>query len=101
MTDIPDSEAAGVVEALEEAIATAGGVSALASGINVSASSPGMWKLRRKVPAEYAPAIERLTRQRNAEDPSKKVVTCERLAPRVAWEVLRMQIAEPATAAGG
>lgn len=57
----------------------------------------------RRVPAERCPEIERGTRERNAEDPDRPVVTCEQLRPDVAWEVLRLQCAqptEPAAAAG-
>lgn len=78
---------------LETAIDSAGGVLALATGIGVAPSMPSMWKKRGNVPAEHCPAIERLTRARNADDPTKPVVPCEALRPDVAWEVLRMQVA--------
>ena len=68
------------MEALEKAIAAAGGVGLLAGKINVSPSAPSMWKARKRVPAEYCPAIERETG-----------VRCEELRPDVAWDVLRMQ----------
>jgi len=68
------------MEALEEAIAVAGGVGALANRIGVPKSAPSMWRLRKSVPAEYCPAIERETG-----------VRCERLRAGVAWDVLRMQ----------
>lgn len=91
MDDTPDPEATSIIEALDEAITTAGSALALASAIKVSASLPSMWRQRGKVPPEHAPAIERLTRERHAEDPSRKIVVCERLAPRTDWAVLRMQ----------
>lgn len=91
MTDIPDPETTAIIQALDEAIETAGSALALASGIKVSASLPSMWRQRGKVPPEHAPAIERLTRERHAADPSKRIVVCERLAPRTDWAVLREQ----------
>lgn len=75
------------MDALERAIKVAGGVGALASAIGVSASSPSMWKARGRVPAEYCPAIERVTRERAETD--EQVVRCEDLRPDVAWNVLR------------
>lgn len=72
---IPDD-----MKALEEAIDVAGGVGALASRIGVAASAPSMWRKRESIPAEHCPAIERETG-----------VRCERLNPRVAWDVLRAQ----------
>lgn len=90
MSDTPDPDAAAIIEALDEACETAGSALALASAIEVSASLPSMWRKRGKVPPEHAPAIERLTRNCHAEDPSKKIVICERLAPRTDWAVLRM-----------
>lgn len=47
----------------------------------------------RRVPAERCPEIERGTRQRNAEDSSRPIVTCEELRSDVAWDVLRLQTA--------
>jgi DNA-binding transcriptional regulator YdaS (Cro superfamily) len=91
MSDISDPDTAAIIEALDEAISTAGSALALASGIKVSASLPSMWRQRGKVPPEHAPAIERLTRERHAADPTKKIVVCERLAPRTDWAVLRLQ----------
>ncbi|RUR69047.1 Cro/Cl family transcriptional regulator [Variovorax guangxiensis] len=75
------------MEALDEAIAIAGGVGVLASRIGVAASAPNMWKKRRSVPAEHCPAIERETG-----------VRCERLRACVPWDVLRMQ-SQPAVEA--
>lgn len=66
--------------ALDEAIAKAGGVGALATRIGVAASAPSMWKTRGRVPAEHCPSIERETG-----------VRCEQLRPDVAWDVLRLQ----------
>lgn len=74
---------------LERAIRLCGGVSGLASALDVAPSVPGMWKKRGRVPAEYCPAIERETRSR-AEAP-EQIVTCEQLRDDVAWEVLREQ----------
>lgn len=68
------------MQALEDAITAAGGVGALAARIGVAPSSPSMWRKRRNVPAEHCPAIERETG-----------VACERLNPRVAWDVLRKE----------
>ena len=45
---------------LERAIDIAGGASALASAIQVAASTPAMWKARGRVPAEHCAAIERV-----------------------------------------
>lgn len=80
-------DSGATMEALERAIEVAGGVSILAGRIGVSASAPSMWKSRKRVPAEYCPAIERETG-----------VRCEDLRPDVAWDVLRLQAspAEPA-----
>lgn len=68
------------MKALDEAIEAAHGVGALAALIGVAPSAPSMWRIRGSVPAEHCPAIERETG-----------VRCERLNPRVAWDVLRMQ----------
>lgn len=68
------------MKALDEAIKKAGGAKALAERIGVAANLPIMWRSRERVPAEHCPAIERETG-----------VPCERLNPRVAWDVLRMQ----------
>jgi DNA-binding transcriptional regulator YdaS (Cro superfamily) len=86
MTEAIDPAKAGILEALKDAIRAAGSEAALASGINVSSSLPGMWKQRRSVPARYCPAIERFTTSLG------KPVPCERLAPNVEWDVLRMQV---------
>lgn len=91
----PESTSAEVREcmlALDEAINIAGGVGVLAGRIGVAPSAPSMWRKRQSVPAEYCPAIERETG-----------VRCERLRPRVAWDVLRLQAgeAEPATVIAG
>lgn len=80
--DLPEN-----MVALEEAIDKAGGVVALANKIGVPPSAPSMWRKRESVPAEYCPAIERVTG-----------VRCERLRPSVAWDVLRMQAAPEAEA---
>ncbi len=67
---------------IERAIAIAGSVSALASGIGVAMSAPSMWKSRGNVPAEHCPAIERFTGGE---------VRCEELRPDIPWGVLREQ----------
>lgn len=72
------------MDALERAVETLGGVSALAIAIGVAPSAPSMWKSRRNVPAEHCPAIERET---------NGAVRCEDLRPDVPWEVLRLQSA--------
>lgn len=76
---------------LDSAITSAGGIQALASALHCSASAPSMWRKRGRIPAEYCPAIERLTRERAAIDPDRPIVTCEELRPDVAWDVLRLQ----------
>ena len=83
---------------LERAIASVGGVVALASAINVIPSKVSMWKARGNVAADKCPAIERATRQANEADPTKEIVTCEELLPGVEWEVLRLQSAPLASA---
>ncbi len=82
---------------LQRAIDATGGVSALASAIQVAPSVPSMWKKRGNVPAEHCPAIERATRAIG--DP-EKIVTCEQLRPDVHWEVLRLQVAQATPEAG-
>lgn len=83
-------------EALERAIAICGGPAAFALAITsealpVGQSKVSMWKNRgRGAPAEFAPAIFRETSRRG------RPVTCEELAPRVDWSVLRMQAGEAA-----
>lgn len=74
------------IEALDEAIRVADGVTALADRIGVRQSVVSMWRTRMKhqgegaaVPAEYCPAIERETG-----------VKCEYLNPRADWPVLRV-----------
>jgi DNA-binding transcriptional regulator YdaS (Cro superfamily) len=83
MTEVIDPVKAGILEALAEAVKAAGSEAALASGIEVSSSMPAMWKRRQSVPAKYCPAIERFTAEKG------RRVVCERLAPDVAWDVLR------------
>ncbi len=83
---------------LERAIASVGGVVALASAISEKPSKVSMWKLREaagtgKVPGDSCPSIERATRAAHASDPAKEIVTCEELRPDVEWDVLRLQCA--------
>lgn len=83
--EAPSVQATEESLALDEAIAKAGGVGALAARINVAASAPSMWKSRGRVPAEHCPAIERETG-----------VRCEQLRPDVEWGVLRTQTQDTA-----
>ena len=85
MSEDIDPAKAGILDALAEAVKTAGSEVALASGIGVASSLPAMWKQRRSVPARYCPAIERFTRSLG------NAVMCERLDPSVEWGVLREQ----------
>lgn len=79
------------MDSLDKAIRKAGGVAALAKGIEVTNSAPSMWKKRGRVPAEHCPAIERMTG-----------VRCEELRPDVDWAVLRCSVAEnPTTSPAG
>ena len=65
-------------QALEEAIAVAGGITKLARALNLSSHNViGQWRTN-GVPAKHAPDIESLTG-----------VMCERLCPGVNWKVLR------------
>jgi DNA-binding transcriptional regulator YdaS (Cro superfamily) len=76
--------------ALERAIDAAGGITKLASALELSGHAVvHQWRSNR-VPAEYCPLIERITREIAAEkdDPSL-VVLCEALRPDIAWDVLR------------
>lgn len=64
--------------ALNRAIEKAGGISALAKGLELSGHAViHQWRLNR-VPAEQCPRIEALTG-----------IPCEELRPDVAWSVLR------------
>ena len=65
-------------EAIEEAIAKAGGLEQFAQLVGApSEHAVKAWKLNR-VPSDYCPTIERITG-----------VKCERLRPDVEWPVLR------------
>ena len=65
-------------QALEEAIAVAGGITHLARALNLTSHNViGQWRAN-GVPAKHAPDVEALTG-----------VTCERLCPAVNWAVLR------------
>lgn len=72
------------MDALAQAIEIVGGVSVLAERIGISPSAPSMWKSRKRVPADYCPAIERLT---------DGAVRCEDLRPDVDWAYLRQSAA--------
>lgn len=72
------TQEAAAMEALNEAIAVAGTARALAQRIGVVQSAVTNWRMRRKVPAEHCPAIERETG-----------VSAERLCPAVDWAVIR------------
>jgi DNA-binding transcriptional regulator YdaS (Cro superfamily) len=66
----------------------------MASALKVTQPTVSEWhRGQKRVPAERCPEIERGTRERNAADPERAVVTCEELRPDVAWEVLRLQTA--------
>lgn len=65
------------LNALDEAVAKAGGVNKLSLSLNKGKSIVSMWRQRGRVPAEYCPTIERLYG-----------VECERLRPDVEWSVL-------------
>ena len=65
-------------QALEEAIAVAGGITHLARAMNLASHNVvNQWRIN-GVPAKHAPDIEALTG-----------VMCERLCPKVNWKVLR------------
>jgi DNA-binding transcriptional regulator YdaS (Cro superfamily) len=86
MNDLPPEKAA-----LRRAAELLGGQAALATGLGF-ATRQGVWpwfNTSRRVPAEYCPVIERLTRE--VAKSQADVVTCEELRPDVAWEVLREQ----------
>jgi DNA-binding transcriptional regulator YdaS (Cro superfamily) len=69
--------------ALERAIDVGGGITKLASALELSGHAVvHQWRLTR-VPAEYCPRIERLTRE------AGEAVTCEELRPDIEWGVLR------------
>lgn len=91
----PRHHHSGVARAIE----SFGSQSALAAYLGVKQPTVSEW-LRgdRTVPAERCPVIERGTRERHSEDPSRPLVLCEELRPDVAWGVLREQIAPPAEA---
>lgn len=65
-------------QALEEAIAAAGGITQIARALNLASHNVvGQWRVN-GVPAKHAPDIEALTG-----------IACERLCPAVNWAVLR------------
>lgn len=66
----------------------------MARALGITPAAVNQWcKGLREVPAERCPAIERLTRNKAAEQGDQElVVTCEELRPDVAWEVLREQV---------
>ncbi len=75
------------MEAIERAAEVLGSQTALADLCGVSKGAVSQWKEPgRRVPAEYCPLIERATDGK---------VRCEELRPDVAWDVLRMQAADP------
>lgn len=66
----------------------------MASTLKVTQPTVSEWhRGQKRVPAERCPEIERGTRERNATDPERPIVTCEELRPDVAWAVLRLQTA--------
>lgn len=80
---------------LETAINACGGQAGLAAELGVKPQNVWNWLNRSNgtVPAEYCPAIERVTMKRG------QPVTCEQLRPDVEWAVLRAT-PEPSHAAG-
>lgn len=74
---------------LDTAAKIVGSHVALAAALGVSKGALPQWKMPgRRVPAEYCPTIERLT---------KGGVRCEALRPDIAWDVLREQSATVTT----
>lgn len=64
---------------IQEAISIAGSVTKLAKELGVTPQAVCFWRDgRRETPADKCPLIERMTG-----------VSCERLRPDVAWQVLR------------
>lgn len=83
-------------EAVNKAVSTAGGSSALAAliGGKVVRQNVDYWVEKGRVPAEHCPAIERAMRAKAQERGDQSlVVTCEELCPGVDWAVLREQAA--------
>lgn len=75
------------MHAIERAAEILGSQTAIAALCNVSKGAVNQWKdPDRRVPAEYCPLIERATSGQ---------VRCEDLRPDVAWDVLRLQAAQP------
>lgn len=68
---------------LHRAIAILGGDKAFCSALGISLQRLAYWLKKEAPPPEFCPTIERLT---------KGLVTCEQLAPKVEWAVLRMQV---------
>ena len=75
------------MDALDRAIAAAGGQKALGAACGVWQSAVSNWRVRGSVPAEYCPLIEKATG-----------IRCEELRPDVEWAVLRKR-SKPAKAA--
>lgn len=72
---------------IKQAIAIAGGMTALARVLNVKSHTTVYQWCMTRVPAEYCPQIERIT---------NGLVRCEDLRPDVEWSVLRTAPATPA-----
>jgi DNA-binding transcriptional regulator YdaS (Cro superfamily) len=73
---------------LQRAFDQVGGIKALSVALNISPSVPSMWKARgTPVPAEYCPAIQRITGGR---------VTCKDLRPDVDWDGAAVVAKQPA-----
>jgi DNA-binding transcriptional regulator YdaS (Cro superfamily) len=67
--------------ALQRAIEEVGSATALAGLLGITKGAVSQWKdIRRKVPADYCPSIERIT---------EGTVTCEELRPDIDWAYLR------------
>jgi len=76
------------MDALDKAIARAGGQKALGAACGVWQTAVSNWRVRGNVPAEYCPLIEKATG-----------VRCEELRPDVEWAVLRKSSKQPKAAA--
>jgi DNA-binding transcriptional regulator YdaS (Cro superfamily) len=73
-----------------------GGQAVMARLLGITPAAVNQWcSAKRSVPAERCPDIEHATRQANAMDATKRIVTCEQLCPSVSWNVLRNRNAAP------
>jgi DNA-binding transcriptional regulator YdaS (Cro superfamily) len=85
----------GMTTPLSRAVDLVGGQAALARLLNTRQQAVWNWLNRGdRVPAEFCPAIERVTRERG------QVITCEDLRPDVEWQVLRTSATPTSSGAG-